>query len=64
MPRETEFVKASELRDGNFGHPQDELPHGRGRVTKILNDSGILSIHAENGVVIRDMHATIERYVR
>lgn len=64
MPRETEFVKASELRDGTLGHPQDELPHGRGRVCYIFHDSGILTIHCENGRVTRDMHATIERYVR
>ena len=64
MPRETEFVMAKELRDGNFGHPQDELPHGRGKVIRILNDSGVLTIDCENSCVMRDMNAPVERYKR
>lgn len=66
MPRDTEYVLARELCDGTLSHmpPADELPHGRGKVTRILNDSGVLTIECENGVVVRDMNAPIERYVR
>lgn len=65
MTRETETVRARDLRDGNLGHPQDELTGGRGKVTKILGDTGLLTIYTESGAVVRrDLNGPIERFVR
>lgn len=65
--RDTEYVLASSLvapQDHRW-EGVDELPGGRGKITKVLNDSGVLYIHTEHaGVVVRHMNAPIERYVR
>ncbi|AMB17273.1 hypothetical protein SEA_WEISS13_59 [Mycobacterium phage Weiss13] len=65
LHRETEFVLARELSDGSLPHmpPADELPH-RGRITRILNDSGVLTIECEDGMLSRGMNAPVERYKR
>ena len=55
--RDTEFVMASEVREG------DELPGGRGTVVKRLNDSGLLTFETTVTVFMKDMNAPLERYI-
>lgn len=59
MARETEYVKAGDLREG------DELPR-YGRVTRILNDSTTLSVDTTLPPYgfYKSQHAPIERYVK
>lgn len=58
-PRETEFVAAGKLREG------DELPK-YGVVTRILNDSTVLSVDTTDPPYgfMKSQHAPVERYVR
>lgn len=56
--RDTEWVKASDVQEG------DELTGARGVVTKRLNDSGLLTFETTVTVFMKDMHAPLERFVR
>jgi hypothetical protein len=55
--RETEYVSAGELREG------DELPR-YGTVTRILNDSTVLSVDTTDPPYgfMKSQHAPVERY--
>ena len=59
MPRETEYVSASKLREG------DELPK-YGKVLKILNDSSVLSVDTTDPPYgfMKSQYAPVERYVK
>ena len=58
MPRDTEFVIATQLRVG------DELPN-RGKIEQILNDSTILTLRMSEGTTVtKSQHAPVERYMR
>jgi hypothetical protein len=58
VPRETEFVAAGKLREG------DELPR-YGTITRILNDSTVLSVDTTLPPYgfMKSQHAPVERYV-
>lgn len=59
MPKETEFVKAGDLREG------DVLPK-YGTVIRVLNDSTLLSVDTSDPPYgfMKSQHAPVERYVR
>lgn len=58
-PRDTEFVPASQLREG------DEMPR-YGTVLRILNDSTVLSVDTSDPPYgfMKSQHAPVERYVK
>ena len=58
MPRDTEWVSASAVQEG------DELCGGRGTVTRVLNDSGLLTFDTTVTCFMKDMHAKLERFTR
>jgi len=58
-PRDTEFVPAADLREG------DEMPR-YGTVLRILNDSTVLSVDTSDPPYgfMKSQHAPVERYTR
>lgn len=57
-PRETEWVAAREIQEG------DELTGGRGVVTRRLNDSGLLTFDTSTTCFAKSMYAKLERFIR